>query len=496
MGEEQVSIKVLVEKGKNRVVYAEAGKDFVDVLFSFLILPLGTIARLVAKESNIEAVKFGSISSLYQSVSNLDEQYLWSKTCKEMLLMPKNCMKSWKDLKLNIDDTEPFKSYFFCENEYCSLIYFWNKKCLSFFRNQKCKCGKLLNREKPLQNMEKYQFQLLNNSFTFIVSDDLFVMPNLIGTSLNLLHKRGINDFDAIDKQTVNISKKEVIDILKLSLFSKTPLSDFIMFKKEQFVGNLDPRNRLRVWTTCGKESDKMVVKVVRRKSNKQILFVEADKDFADFIFSFLTFPLGGVLRMLQGSSFLYSIHNLYKSVAELSSSKGLRSQVFKDFLINPPVSGQLELRNQILSIRNSDYKKNNKSYDLVDPKSPISGGYAYGPIKFMVTDDLVVTPMTSIDGISYLQRMKVPFNDVEEMLINIGKNEGLSILQASLTSKSVLTNSLNQYIGSRAALPDLPSNASLKDRPLKKSSLSLNLLHFISFICYPFKRKIDANED
>ncbi|MCI23517.1 DUF674 family protein, partial [Trifolium medium] len=103
---------------------------------------------------------------------------------------------------------------------------------------------------------------------------------------------------------------------------------------------------------------------------------------------------------------------------------------------------------NQILPIRNNNYKQANKSYDVVDPKSPISGGYAYGPITFMVTDDLVVTPMSSIDGISYLQRMKVPFNDVEEMVINIGKNECLIILQASLTSTSVLTNSLNQYIG------------------------------------------------
>jgi hypothetical protein len=33
---DKVSIRVLVEKGKNKVVYAEAGKDFVDVLFSFL----------------------------------------------------------------------------------------------------------------------------------------------------------------------------------------------------------------------------------------------------------------------------------------------------------------------------------------------------------------------------------------------------------------------------------------------------------------------------
>ncbi|MCI47700.1 DUF674 family protein, partial [Trifolium medium] len=47
-------------------------------------------------------------------------------------------------------------------------------------------------------------------------------MSNLLGTSLNLFQKLGVNDIDAIDKQTVNIGKKEVIDLLKLSLISKT----------------------------------------------------------------------------------------------------------------------------------------------------------------------------------------------------------------------------------------------------------------------------------
>ncbi|GAU50827.1 hypothetical protein TSUD_177660 [Trifolium subterraneum] len=288
---------------------------------------------------------------------------------------------------------------------------------------------------------------------------------------------------------------KDFVDVVFsfLTLPLETPLSDF-MFKTEQFVGNLYPRNKLECW--IGKEneqSDEMVVKVVRRKSNEQILFVEAEEDFADFIFSFLTFPLGGVFRMLQGFPFLCSMHNLYNSVTEFSSSKGLMSQELKDLLTNPPVSRQLELRNQILPILNNNYKEIIRSYNFVDPKSPISGGYAYGKITFMVTDDLVVTPMSSIDGISYLERMKVPINDVEEMVINIGQKEGLSILKASLTSTSALTNSLNQYIGRTVVQADLSSKVSLKDRPLKKSSLSF--LHFISFMCYPFKRKIDANE-
>jgi hypothetical protein len=64
------------------------------------------------------------------------------------------------------------------------------------------------------------------------------------------------------------------------------------------------------------------------------------------------------------------------------------------------------------------------KPLDLIDPKSPVSGGYTRGPLAIMVTDDLVVTPMSSIDCISYLERMKVPLNDVEEIVINIGQRE------------------------------------------------------------------------
>jgi len=103
-----ISLKVLVNKENNKVVFAEAGKDFVDVLLSFITLPLGTIARLVAKESNVQPVKIGSLSTLYESVSHLEEKFLWIQTCKEMLLQPRNSMEDYcKNLKLNIDDSEP-----------------------------------------------------------------------------------------------------------------------------------------------------------------------------------------------------------------------------------------------------------------------------------------------------------------------------------------------------------------------------------------------------
>ncbi|CAJ2670651.1 unnamed protein product [Trifolium pratense] len=437
--DDQVSLAVFVDKEKSKVVYAEAGKDFVDVLLSFLTLPLGTIARLVAKESNIEAVQFGSISSLYQSISDLGEEYLWNKTCKEMLLQPRNSMEAYcQKMKLNIDETESL-SFFFCEDDNCKRE---NGCNVSTFRDQKGICGKLLNIMRQPKTSDENGF--VNETSTFIISYDLFVMPNLFETRLNLLQKLGVTDFDTIDKKTVNISKKEVIDLLKLSLISKTPLTDFI-FKKEKFILNFDTPNLSEFLIGEAEDSSiNMVVKVVRRKSNIQILFVEAQEDFADFVFSFLTFPLGGVLHMLKGHSSISCIENLYKSMTELCPDRYLRSQYVKDRLSSPCIGLQFEIRNQILPIGAEPFSH---LFNFVDPKSPIYGGYARGPTSFMVTDDLVVSPMSSISGLAYLERMKVPLNDVEECFIRIGRMECLSILKASLISTSALTNGLSLCI-------------------------------------------------
>jgi hypothetical protein len=132
---------------------------------------------------------------------------------------------------------------------------------------------------------------------------------------------------------------------------------------------------------------------------------------------------------MFEGLSFLSSLDNLYNTMTELSSDRCLRSQYVKDRLGSPCIGLQFELRNQILPIDVSDINYyTNKNYKnkvkLVDPKSPISGGFARGPMSFMVTDDLVVSPMSSISGLAYLEKMKVPLNDVEERVINIGLKE------------------------------------------------------------------------
>jgi hypothetical protein len=64
------------------------------------------------------------------------------------------------------------------------------------------------------------------------------------------------------------------------------------------------------------------------------------------------------------------------------------------------------------------------KEYKFVAPKSPISGGYAKGPLTFVVTDNLVVNPISSFNVVNYLERMKIQLNDLDERVVKIGVKE------------------------------------------------------------------------
>ncbi|PQP98242.1 uncharacterized protein Pyn_15966 [Prunus yedoensis var. nudiflora] len=66
------------------VCYAEAGEEFVNLLFSSLTLPLG----FIVKQMQDNSMK-GWIGQLYKSVQDLDERCLKSNNHKKMLVSPK-----------------------------------------------------------------------------------------------------------------------------------------------------------------------------------------------------------------------------------------------------------------------------------------------------------------------------------------------------------------------------------------------------------------------
>ncbi|XP_062085098.1 uncharacterized protein LOC133791193 [Humulus lupulus] len=98
-----IGLKVLVDKEKKRVIFAECDHDFVDVLFSFLTMPIGAILRLGYIKSSI--VGIGCMNNLYKSVENVKDYFQGG--CKDMLLSPRNGVEAhYTNLKMNINNKD------------------------------------------------------------------------------------------------------------------------------------------------------------------------------------------------------------------------------------------------------------------------------------------------------------------------------------------------------------------------------------------------------
>ncbi|XP_020259781.1 uncharacterized protein LOC109836327 [Asparagus officinalis] len=127
----KISLKLLVDKQLSRVVMAESDKDFFDILLSFLTMPMGSVVKLVGKDSSL-----GCIGNLYKSVEGLDSQHFQTEACKAMLLNPLNAAGlRCEDLAVNVHP----RRFFRCpESDCCSKATCY----YSSVPNVRCSCGK------------------------------------------------------------------------------------------------------------------------------------------------------------------------------------------------------------------------------------------------------------------------------------------------------------------------------------------------------------------
>jgi hypothetical protein len=203
-----VSLKLLVNTETNKVLFAEADKDFVDILCSFLTLPLGTIARLIQKESNIGPITIGCLNSLNQSAENLG------------LLTNYNSSEDYCcNLKINIDDTQP-TDYFVC-SKFHELLYDDACSYLSIGSNKNsCMLGHPLSHSVSLSHplssaislpLSHFCFGFVKSNTSFIISDDLIILPHTMNHTIYDLSKNfGIQSTSSIKEVTVNVTKEKV----------------------------------------------------------------------------------------------------------------------------------------------------------------------------------------------------------------------------------------------------------------------------------------------
>ncbi|KAL9226660.1 hypothetical protein vseg_002447 [Gypsophila vaccaria] len=229
MGEEEkkMSLKLLVDKSSNKVLFAEAGKDFVDFLFHIMSLPVGTIVKLIGLKGMV-----GSLADLYKSIASLDNDYLQENMKKDAVLNPKSNVIV--PLLLINESSKPStpKLYKCPGNHYSSSC---SVACVTDDPNRICSSclGKMSSNVTYLRSASKVNEEKLSSAvngyvkgvMTYMVLDNLEVKPSSTISAITLLNKFHVKDIGLLVEKEVKIGLSEGVDILKASLETKAVLS-------------------------------------------------------------------------------------------------------------------------------------------------------------------------------------------------------------------------------------------------------------------------------
>ncbi|KAK7390752.1 hypothetical protein VNO78_18806 [Psophocarpus tetragonolobus] len=132
----KLTMKLLIDSKREKVLFAEASKEVIDFLFNLLCLPLGTVIRLLSKNGMV-----GCLGNLYESVENMNETYMQSDQHKDVLLKPRAPISSSQiSVLLPANDgcaNDNLEISFYMCPSHCS----YNVTCDNQFRCPSCRNG-------------------------------------------------------------------------------------------------------------------------------------------------------------------------------------------------------------------------------------------------------------------------------------------------------------------------------------------------------------------
>ncbi|KAJ9552346.1 hypothetical protein OSB04_016391 [Centaurea solstitialis] len=205
-------LKILVAKDENKVIMAESDKEFIEVLFSFMAMPIASAVRCTR---NCLSGEIGCLDNLYGSVENLDINFLQDKRFQNILLNPRSAAEIYcKNLEMDLIGSERY-DFYVCHNKECKVI--------SCYKIGKCRCGEAFKHRLEIAPGSRFFPEvnggLLKSTTRFIIMDDFKVMPVATMADLTLLSELG--KYGKVEERTIKIGRNEVLNLLKRSLISK-----------------------------------------------------------------------------------------------------------------------------------------------------------------------------------------------------------------------------------------------------------------------------------
>ncbi|KAI3512500.1 hypothetical protein L1887_19816 [Cichorium endivia] len=245
-----------------------------------------------------------------------------------------------------------------------------------------------------------------------------------------------------------------------------------------------------------------MSLKLLVDKRAKKVLFAEATKEFVDFLFHIFSLPLGTLIEFLGSKQMVGCLGKLKESI-EIIDYTYLQPGIIKDDIFNPKTvfkgnmlllsndasandkldapktlyrcsytpleqvnvftfTGETSISCELMHVTEhldamcpncgrdmnvplTSVKPQNKRKAVAKEaevkKKQSTGGYVKEVVTYMVMDDLVVSPMSTISSITLINSFGVKdLSQLEEKTLPFGKDEALKLLKASLMTDQVLT--------------------------------------------------------
>nr|KJB73754.1 hypothetical protein B456_011G248900 [Gossypium raimondii] len=206
----KVSLKLLIDCKSNKVLFAEAGKDFVDFLFNLLSLPLGTVIKLLKTNSIV-----GSLGSLYESIEKLSETYMHPNQNKDSLLNPRARTPASGVPLLLVNDAAGRKVYMCPDSNHRNVADDSGMACPQ--------CKKRMATEVTVVGRNVGEGK---------TSDEGGFVKG-VHICMTMLNKFNVTDVGALQEKVVDLGMNEALWLLKASLKSKTVLTSVFLGNKK-----------------------------------------------------------------------------------------------------------------------------------------------------------------------------------------------------------------------------------------------------------------------
>ncbi|XP_074287246.1 uncharacterized protein LOC141612383 [Silene latifolia] len=223
MAGKKLSLKLLVDSTANKVLFAEAGKEFVDFLFHILSLPVGTVVKLL----NVNGM-VGSVGSLYKSVESLSSDYFQVNVNKDDVLKPKTAVNV-PLLELKDGPATNPKIYNYGSHNPNAICPNCRNKINTAF-NYVSPPNAAVNTGTSSNATGGYVKGLV----TYMVMDNLEVKPMSTISAITLMNKFNVKDVSALIEKEVQVGFTEGLAMLKASFdVNKKVLTTVFLNKKK-----------------------------------------------------------------------------------------------------------------------------------------------------------------------------------------------------------------------------------------------------------------------